>query len=283
MVGGRFSGKPFVDAKLAKVLKGELQPANVNERLALAQMCQKYKGLYRAVFQFYADAFAEQPTLAEDLQAGLRYNATCAAALAGCGQGKDAAELDDKEKRRLRDEARVWLRAELELLDKQYRAGNLAGVYLLEERVGLAQEDPNFKGVRDSLDSLPESEQAAWRKHWADTYKLLKKVRGHLIQTTLQGTLTDKAHQQFHDQKLEAGKEYVTDMTSAAFDTYLKLLDPKGNLVAENDDIAPNNLNSRINYTPKETGTFRIVATSFQERGRGAYTVTITTLKGKGK
>ena len=88
--------------------------------------------------------------------------------------------------------------------------------------------------------------------------------------------------QQSHDQKLEAGQEYVIDMSSKAFDTYLKLLDPKGNLVAENDDIAPNNLNSRIIVMPKETGTFRIVATSCEPRGRGAYTVTITTLKGKG-
>ena len=57
-------------------------------------------------------------------------------------------------------------------------------------------------------------------------------------------------------------------MDSTAFDTYLKLLDGKGNVVAENDDIAPNNLNSRVIFTPKETGTFRIVATSFEERGR---------------
>ena len=94
--------------------------------------------------------------------------------------------------------------------------------------------------------------------------------------------MTDKALQQSHDQRLQAGKEYVIDMASSAFDTYLKMLDPKGNLVAENDDIAPNNLNSRIIYTPKESGTFRIVATSFEGRGRGAYMLTITTLKGKG-
>src|SRR5262249_33587323 len=110
----------------------------------------------------------------------------------------------------------------------------------------------------------------------------LKQARANLSQTTLQGVLSDKTRQQGHYQPLQAGKEYVIDMTSKDFDTYLKLLDPKGNLVAENDDIAPNNLNSRIIYTPKETGTFRIVATSFQEVGRGAYTVTVTTLKGKG-
>ena len=70
-------------------------------------------------------------------------------------------------------------------------------------------------------------------------------------------------------------------MRSGAFDTYLKLLDAKGTLLAENDDIAPNNLNSRIIFTPKESGTFRIVATSFQERGRGTYSLTITCMKQK--
>src|SRR5262249_34767720 len=112
---------------------------------------------------------------------------------------------------------------------------------------------------------------------------LLKQALDSASKTTLKGVLSDKAHEQFHDQRLEAGKTYVIEMTSTAFDTYLKLLDPKGNLVAENDDIAPNNLNSRIIFTPKESGTFRIVATSYQERGRGAYTLTITTLVRKGK
>jgi serine/threonine-protein kinase len=264
-----------LDAKLAKVLNGEVKPADVGELLVLAQMCQEHKGFYRAAFRFYADAFVELPKLVDDPQHQYRYNAACAAALAGCGQGKDAAELDDKEKRRLRDQALAWLRADLELFEQQLRVSMI-------ERLAHAQKDPDFKSVRDSLCTLPGSERAAWRKLWADTDQLLKQARGSISQTTLQGVLTDKARQQFHDQQSQAGKEYVIDMTSSAFDTYLKLLDPKGKLLAENDDIAPNNLNSRIIFTPKESGTYRIVATSFQERGRGAYTVTITTLKGKG-
>ncbi len=59
------------DAKLPKILKGEVQAANVAERLAMAQFCQlPCKSLYAAAFRFYSDAFfAEQPkALADDLQ-----------------------------------------------------------------------------------------------------------------------------------------------------------------------------------------------------------------------
>src|SRR5262249_32950061 len=84
------------DAKLSRVLRGELMSANVGERLPFAQICQlPAKSHYAAAVRFYADAFAEQPQLAEDLLAPHRYNAACAAALAGCGQGKDAGQLDD--------------------------------------------------------------------------------------------------------------------------------------------------------------------------------------------
>jgi tetratricopeptide (TPR) repeat protein len=270
-----------LDAKLTKVLKGEVKPANVDERLALAQVCQESKGLYRAAFRLYSEAFAEQPKVSEDLQGQHRYNAVCAAALAGCGAGKDADQSDDSERARMRRQALDWLRADLDFYDKQYKAGNVSGMTLLSERLAHAQKDPDFKGVREPLAMLPESEQPDWRKLWADMDQLLKRARASLNTMTLQGNLKDESRQQTHDHKLEAGVAYVIDMRSAVFDTYLKLLDAKGTLLAENDDIASNNLNSRIIFTPKESGTFRIVATSFQERGRGTYSLTITSMKQK--
>ena len=183
----------------------------------------------------------------------------------------------------MRQQALDWLRADLDLYGKQYKASQAPAVMLLIEQLAHAKNDRDFKGVRESLATLPESEQSAWRKLWADMEQLLKQARASLDTTTLQGNLKDESRQQTHDHKLEAGKTYVIDMRSAVFDTYLKLLDTKGTLLAENDDIAPNNLNSRIIFTPKESGTFRIVATSFQERGRGTYTLTITTLARKAK
>jgi hypothetical protein len=273
-----------LDRKLAAFLDGKSGAANNQDRLALAAFCQlPSKRFYATSAFFYREALAIRPELSDKVEAGHRYDAACAAALAGCGQGKDAAKLDDKEKRRLRDQSLAWLRGDLAYFDKQYGAGRLPIVFFLIERLAHAQKDPDLKGVRESLDTLPESEQPAWRKLWADTEQLLKQARASLNTTALQGTLTAESRQQTHDQKLEAGITYVIDMRSVAFDTYLKLLDGNGSFIAENDDIASNNLNSRIIFTPKESGTFRIVATSYQERGRGVYTLTVTSMKRRDK
>src|SRR6516164_4586354 len=67
------------------------------------------KKLHHTATGLYAAAFAADPKLADDLKAGHRYRAACAAALAAAGQGEDAAKLDDKEKVRLRKQALDWL------------------------------------------------------------------------------------------------------------------------------------------------------------------------------
>src|SRR5205823_10023601 len=76
-----------------------------------------------AAAHFYAEAFTAHPKLADDLRFPNRYNAACSAALAGCGQGKDAAGIDDAKRARLRRQALDWLRADLaawcQLLEKQ--------------------------------------------------------------------------------------------------------------------------------------------------------------------
>jgi serine/threonine protein kinase/Flp pilus assembly protein TadD len=163
-----------LDARLPKILKGELQPADVGERLALAQMCQEYKGLYLAAFRFYRDAFTEQPQLTEDLQHQHRYNAACTAALAGCGQGKDADQIDDEERVRLRRQALDWLRADLaawrQLLDKE--PDKVRPVVL--KTMQHWQQDKDFAGVRgpEALAKLPEAERNDWQKLWAEVDQL---------------------------------------------------------------------------------------------------------------
>jgi len=65
-------------------------------------------------------------------------------------------------------------------------------------------------------------------------------------------------------------------MESQLFDTYLRLEDNKGKVLAENDDISPGlNTNSRLLFSAPAAGTYRIVATSFEQRGQGAYTLTL--------
>jgi serine/threonine protein kinase/Flp pilus assembly protein TadD len=168
-----------LDAKLPKILKGEAQPTDVAERIGVAQVCQtEVKKLYLTAFRFYVDAFAAQPQLADDFERQLRYGAACAAALAGCGEGNDADQTDDKERARLRRQALDWLRADLaayrQLLDKEPDKARR----LVVERMVWWQQDKDFAGVRapEALAKLPEAERAEWTKLWQDVAALGKQA-----------------------------------------------------------------------------------------------------------
>src|SRR5262249_1312627 len=92
-------GMAALDQRLPDVLEGKDQPRCALGRLPFAQLCRKpYRRQYAAAARFYAEAFAEALHLAENLSDRLRYQAARAAALAGCGQGRDASGLDEKER-----------------------------------------------------------------------------------------------------------------------------------------------------------------------------------------
>ncbi len=100
-------------------------------------------------------------------------------------------------------------------------------------------------------------------------------------QAALTGSLTGEAKEQVHEVKLTLGNAYVIDMQSKQFDTKLRLEDGKGAVLAENDDISKENLNSRIVFTPSTNGVYRLIATSYQQRGRGAYAIIVREFAGK--
>jgi serine/threonine-protein kinase len=169
-----------LDAKLPRVLKGEVQPADVAERLALAELCQlPCKSLYAAAVRFYAAAFAAQPQLAEDLQGQPRYNAACAAALAGCGQGKDADHLDAQECARLRQQALDWLRADLTAYRGLLKNDKDKAAPVVFQRMQHWLSDTDFNGVRgaEALAKLPQAERGDWQKLWEDVAALRQRAR----------------------------------------------------------------------------------------------------------
>src|SRR5262249_40872652 len=139
---------------------------------------QLYRKEYGAAVRFYADAFAADPNLAEALD-GDRYNAACAAALAGCGQGQDADRLDARERARLRGLALDWLRADLAawagLLDKEPDKSASRSVSVLQHWL----EDPDFAGVREAegLAKLPEAERQSWQGLWKEVTALLNRAQ----------------------------------------------------------------------------------------------------------
>jgi hypothetical protein len=145
------------------------------------------------------------------------------------------------------------------------------------------QQDTALAGVRDdqALAKLPRTERAVWQNLWTDVEAVRKQARDSYSETQHKGALTAKQRAQTHAIALSAGRTYVIDLESAQFDTYLRLEDGQGKVLAENQRISPVNQNSRIIFTAPADGTYRIVATSYQQRGTGSYTLTIRVLAGK--
>jgi tetratricopeptide (TPR) repeat protein len=167
-----------LEGKLPKFLKGEAQPSDNAERLALAK-CATSKKRYAGATHFYAQALAAQPELADDLETGHRYDAACAAALAGCGRGEDVARLDDRQRARLRRQALDWLRADLDLRAKQVAGNRPKDRAAARMALACWLGNADFAGVRgDAVAKLPESERQGWRTLWADVAKTLARARG---------------------------------------------------------------------------------------------------------
>jgi serine/threonine-protein kinase len=166
---------PGLARKLPAILKGDAKPAGAAEALGLARLCQTYRKLYAAAARFYDDAFAADPKLL-DPATGHRYNAACAAALAGCGHGDDAASLDAPQRARLRRQALDWLRADLAFRKTQSAAADPADRAAATRALRHWQQDSDLAGVRDRerIEQLPEAERPDWRRLWDDVAALLK-------------------------------------------------------------------------------------------------------------
>jgi serine/threonine-protein kinase len=164
--------------RLPAILEGKEKPVNDSERPALGWLCQRpFKKLHAASTRFYAEAFAHNPKLAEDVTKPHRYNAACSAALASCGKGEDAAKLDDQERARLRQQALDWLRADLAAWTKL--ADDAKQHDGIRRTLAHWQQDADLAGIRDEkeLAKLHADEREACQKLWADVAELLKKVQ----------------------------------------------------------------------------------------------------------
>jgi eukaryotic-like serine/threonine-protein kinase len=176
---------------LRGVLQGNQRPAKPGHAIALAEMCSAKKR-HAAATRLYAEAFAADPKLVEDLQGEHCYNAACDAAMAAARQGVDALLLPEKDVLAFRKQALGWLRHDLKAWtelagpsDVDAKPFGPAGqttnrtanrkVYL-----GLAhwRHDPGLASVRESqaLDKLPEKERADWQALWREVDDLLKRA-----------------------------------------------------------------------------------------------------------
>jgi serine/threonine-protein kinase len=173
----RREAEALIFPNTAAFLEGKYEPRDSTERLALLGVC-RFKNRTRASARLYAEAFAGDPTLADDPHLAHRYNAACAAAQAGCGRGTDAAGVPEKERARWRNQAREWLRAELAAWVRVFDADPKAARVVVHKALTRWRNDPDLACVRDpgELDKLATDERQEYRALWAEVAAVLARA-----------------------------------------------------------------------------------------------------------
>jgi serine/threonine-protein kinase len=153
----------------AAFLEGKYEPGDNAERLAMLGVC-RFKNRTVTAARLYREALAAETALADDLWATHRYNAARAAAQAGCGRGEDATGLTEAERRRWRDQAREWLRADLRARVKAADADANSGRAGLQKMLTRWREDPDLACLREpaELQRLAAEERTEFAALWAE-------------------------------------------------------------------------------------------------------------------
>jgi tetratricopeptide (TPR) repeat protein len=166
-----------IDERLMAVLNGAAAKDNV-EKLSLAQYANRTKR-FAAAARLWSEAIQSDPKLAEDRQSQHVYNASCAAALAGCGQGNDEPPPDDSTKAKLREQARTWLGDELRIWKELLETATTEQRQAIAQTLLHWQQDPDLAGTRDidALEKLPNEERQSWQSLWSEVADVLMKAQ----------------------------------------------------------------------------------------------------------
>jgi serine/threonine protein kinase/Tfp pilus assembly protein PilF len=167
-----------LDARMSRVLAGQETVANARERIVFAKICYRKRQFEQAA-QFYQEALAQEPGLADDLKSGHRYNAARCAALAAIGAGKGTGSLVDEQRARRHRQARQWLSADLQRHTRAMENGAPAPRAATVRMIQYWLRDPVLRGVREDagLAKLPMTERHAWVTLWSEVRALLTRAQ----------------------------------------------------------------------------------------------------------
>lgn len=165
-----------LDGRLADVVRGTDKPA-ADECLDAAELCY-VKQHYATAHRLFGEALAAAPKLTEDMPAGHRFNAACAAVLVGCCRGDDVAGLGEPDRAGWRRQAREWLRQDLDAWAKRLQPGEPPDRVAARRALAGWRDDPDLAGVRaaDALARLPAEERRDWERLWSDVDLLLRRA-----------------------------------------------------------------------------------------------------------
>jgi serine/threonine-protein kinase len=158
--------------QLPEIRAGKEEPDSAQDAIDLSMVLYLKKRHVEAL-RLSLDAFAREPGLLDDLAEYHRHNAACMAVLAGTGQGADAADSDEAQRKAWRARALAWKRADVQA----HRAGARQAFV---DHLSHFQQDPDLAFVRDEehLAKLPKPEAEQWRAFWRDVQAALDEQAG---------------------------------------------------------------------------------------------------------
>jgi serine/threonine-protein kinase len=167
-----------LQARLVAVVRGQQRP-EAGDCLDLAELCYLHQH-YATAARLYAEAFAADPGLGEDLVDGHRFNAACAAAAAGSGCGDDVDGLREPGRKSLRERAREYLRRDVVAWARKLDGGSLSDRLQAQTALPHWRRSLNLAGLRDpaALDRLPPQERQECVALWRDYDALLERAQG---------------------------------------------------------------------------------------------------------
>lgn len=74
----------------------------------------------------------------------------------------------------------------------------------------------------------------------------------------------------------KSGESFTIALESEDFDAFVALIDVKGNIIEQNDDISEEDSNSRIRVDIPENGTYNVIVNAYDKGGSGQYILTIS-------
>lgn len=158
-----------LEPRLEAFLTTAERASDAKESLLLSELC-RLRGRYVAAVRFARDAFAADVTSAKDPTLGYRFDAACAAALAGSGNARDGAVVEESERRDHRRQAREWLLADIQswnqILD-DYGPKARARIINTLERWRTSPQLAILRD-RDRVDLLDETERSECRALWRE-------------------------------------------------------------------------------------------------------------------
>ncbi|WP_406695292.1 protein kinase [Singulisphaera sp. Ch08] len=163
--------------RLPMVLRGDDKPDGGEDWLSLAEFASE-RQLYAAAARLYEGAEAAEPELFDTWNGDRRYEAACAAALAGSGIARDQPAPTEADDARLRSRAREWLRADLAVWSEAVTGDEPSERTQAIESLRRWKSTPDLAALRgeEQLAKLPRSERDDWHALWSAVDALLPKT-----------------------------------------------------------------------------------------------------------